>query len=319
MGSSMEHSGSEDESSEISDSEMAEYEDKSYEKLKNGSCNVKTSEETFTCPYCPNKKRKRDYLYSDLLQHASGVGKSPSNKRSAKEKANHLALVKYLQNDMKNVGASTSKVMNGGNSVMVCDQDEKLVWPWAGVVVNIPTSKGENGRSVGASGSKLRDEYISRGFNPKRVVPLWNYLGHSGTAIVEFNRDWPGLHNAMSFDKAYEADHHGKKDWFSPVKLKSGLYAWVARSDDYNANNIIGEHLRKIGDLKTVSEMQEEEARKQHQLVSTLTNLIEVKSKHLEEMEKRCDETTTSINKMMEEKEKLLQEYNEGVSLYSSY
>ncbi|KAK0593004.1 hypothetical protein LWI29_028932 [Acer saccharum] len=309
MGSSMEQSSEDD--SEISDSDMVEYEDKSYEKLKSGSCNVKNPDETFSCPYCP-KKRKQDYLYNELFQHASGVGTSTSNKRSKKEKANHLALVKYLEKDVGSV-ASPSKPVKGDSSLNGCSHDEKLVWPWTGILVNIPTSRGDNGRSVGGSGSKLRDEFTMRGFNPKRVNPLWNYQGHSGTAIVEFNKDWPGLHNAMSFEKAFEADHHGKKDWYAPNKEKSGLYAWVARSDDYNLNNIVGENLRKLGDLKTISEMMEEETRKQHQLVSNLTNLIEVKNKHLEEMGKRCAETSISVENLMEEKEKLFQEYNEEI------
>ena len=49
------------EDSDISESEMDEYEDRTYEKLKNGNHNVKISNETFTCPYYP-KKKKRDYL-----------------------------------------------------------------------------------------------------------------------------------------------------------------------------------------------------------------------------------------------------------------
>ncbi|MQL41509.1 hypothetical protein EI012_26740, partial [Escherichia coli] len=73
---------SSDEDTDISESEISEYEDKSYEELKNGSHSVKTSDETFTCPYCP-KKRKRDYLYKELHQHASGVGQSSSQKRRA--------------------------------------------------------------------------------------------------------------------------------------------------------------------------------------------------------------------------------------------
>ncbi|MBQ9160593.1 MAG: hypothetical protein IJ122_04635 [Methanobrevibacter sp.] len=166
--------------------------------------------------------------------------------------------------------ASPSKPVKGHSSVNGCSHDEKLVWPWKGILVNIPTTRGDNGRSVGGNGSKLRDEFIMRGFNPKRVVSLWNYHGHSGTAIVEFINDWPGLHNAMSFEKAFEADHHGKKDWYAPNKEKSGLYAWVARSDDYNLNNVVGEILRNLGDLKTISEMMEEETRKQHQLLFLL-------------------------------------------------
>ncbi|KAL0003129.1 hypothetical protein SO802_016910 [Lithocarpus litseifolius] len=296
------------EDSDISESEMDEYEDKTYEKLKNGNHNVKNSNETFTCPYCP-KKKKRDYLYKELLQHASGVGNSSSDKRSAKEKANHLALVKYLEKDL----ASPSKPVNENDPPVGCDHDEKLVWPWTGIVVNIPTKRIEEGRYVGESGSKLRDELKSRGFNPTRVHPLWNFRGHSGSAVVEFCKDWPGLHNAMSFERAYEADHHGKKDWLANNNQKSGLYAWVARADDYNSTGIIGDHLQKIGDVRTISDIMEEEARKQGKLVSNLKNLIEVKNKCLKEMEERCTQTTVSLSNIIEEKDKLLQAYNEEI------
>ncbi|MBA0781497.1 hypothetical protein Gotri_002421 [Gossypium trilobum] len=304
------------EDSDISESEMEEYEDKYYEKLKNGNYKIKVSNEKYTCPFCP-KKKKQDFLYKDLLQHASGVGKSNSDKRSAREKANHLALFKYLENDLRGtVGSSSSSAAAAAEAedpFSGCDHDEKIVWPWTGVVVNIPTQKLEDGRSVGGSGSKLRDELIRRGFNPLRVHPLWNYRGHSGTAVVEFRKDWPGLHNALSFEKAYEADHHGKKDWFANNGVKEGLYAWVARADDYKSGTIIGEHLRKIGDLKTVSELMEEEARKQDRLVTNLTNIIETKNKHIQEMEQRCSETSKSLEALMEEKDNLSQAYNEEI------
>ncbi|KAG7031607.1 Protein INVOLVED IN DE NOVO 2, partial [Cucurbita argyrosperma subsp. argyrosperma] len=308
MGSSTDDS---DVDTDISESELEERESRSYEELKNGNHIVKLSHETFTCPYC-TRKRKRDFLYKDLLQHASGVGKSSSNKRNAKEKANHLALLKYLEKDLADA-VGPSKPASNNDPVMDCNHDEKFVWPWRGIVVNIPTRRTDDGRYVGGSGSKFRDELKERGFNPTRVIPLWNYRGHSGYAIVEFNKDWPGLHNAISFERAYEADHHGKKDWLAKGTEKLGLYAWVARADDYNANNIIGEHLRKIGDLKTISEIIQEEARKQDRLVSNLTSIIELKNKHLKEMEKRCSETATTLNNLMGERETLLQAYNEEI------
>ncbi|XP_023536648.1 protein INVOLVED IN DE NOVO 2-like [Cucurbita pepo subsp. pepo] len=308
MGSSTDDS---DVDTDISESELEERESRSYEELKNGNHIVKLSHETFTCPYC-TRKRKRDFLYKDLLQHASGVGKSSSNKRNAKEKANHLALLKYLEKDLADA-VGPSKPASNNDPVMDCNHDEKFVWPWRGIVVNIPTRRTDDGRYVGGSGSKFRDELKERGFNPTRVIPLWNYRGHSGCAIVEFNKDWPGLHNAISFERAYEADHHGKKDWLAKGTEKLGLYAWVARADDYNANNIIGEHLRKIGDLKTISEIIQEEARKQDRLVSNLTSIIELKNKHLKEMEKRCSETATTLNNLMGERETLLQAYNEEI------
>ncbi|XP_050277248.1 protein INVOLVED IN DE NOVO 2-like [Quercus robur] len=230
-------------------------------------------------------------------------------KRSAKEKANHLALVKYLEKDL----ASPSKPVNENDPPVGCDHDEKLVWPWTGIVVNIPTERTEEGRYVGESGSKLRDELKSRGFNPTRVHPLWNFRGHSGSAVVEFCKDWPGLHNAMSFERAYEADHHGKKDWLANNDTKSGLYAWVARADDYNSTGIIGDHLQQIGDVRTISDIMEEEAQKQGKLVSTVKNVIDVKNKCLKEMEERCTQTTVSLSNIIEEKDKLLEAYNEEI------
>lgn len=297
---------------DVSQSEMDNCEDKSYEELKNGNHQVKISDETFTCPYCPTKKRKRDYVYQDLLQHATGVGKSLSEKRTAKEKADHLALVKYLEKDLAAAGSS-SKAAGKTENLSSCSQNDKFVWPWTGIAVNLPTRRAEDGRFVGESGSKFRDELKSRGFNPTRVHPLWNFRGHSGTAVVEFNKDWPGLHNAISFEKAYEADQQGKKEWFASSGEKSGIYCWVARADDYNSNNIIGEHLRKIGDVRTISDLIEEEARKQDKLVFNLTNVIETKNRYLKEMELRCSETSASLNKLVQEKEKLLHAYNEEI------
>ncbi|KAL2333251.1 hypothetical protein Fmac_014464 [Flemingia macrophylla] len=307
----MTHSSS-DEDTDISDSEISEYEDKSYEELKNGSQNVKNSDETFTCPYCP-KKRKRDYLYKELLQHASGVGQSSSQKRKARDKANHLALVKYLEKDLMNVDVQSKDLKPEDESDPSVNSEDQFVWPWMGIVVNIPTRRSEDGRSVGESGSRLRDEYRNRGFNPVRVNPLWSFRGHSGTALVEFNKNWPGLDNALAFERAYELDHHGKKDWFANSGQKSGLYAWVARADDYKSNYFYGEHLRRTGDIKTISELMEEEARRQDILVSDLTNIIQIKNKHLKEMEIRYVETTNKINIAMMEKEKLIQAYNEEI------
>ncbi|KAL1217333.1 Protein INVOLVED IN DE NOVO 2 [Cardamine amara subsp. amara] len=307
---------SDDEDSDISESEIDEYGDKMYLNLKGGKLKVKLSPQAFACPYCPNKK-KPSFQYKDLLQHASGVGNSNSDKRSTKEKASHLALVKYLQQDLADSAVEaepSSKRQKNGNSIQDCDHDEKLVYPWKGIVVNIPTSRSLDGRRVGDSGSKLRDEYIQRGFNPTRVRPLWNYMGHSGTAIVEFNKDWNGLHNGLLFDKAYRVDGHGKKDWLKKDGLKSGIYAWIARGDDYNGNTIIGENLRKTSDLKTIAELTEEEARKQQMLVQNLTQLVEEKNKHMKEIEELCSVKSKELNELMEEKEKNLVKHNQKLN-----
>ncbi|KAK4772771.1 hypothetical protein SAY86_014546 [Trapa natans] len=306
MGSLMDNNSDDD----ISESEMDRFEDKIYEELKSGSQQVKLSDKTFTCPYCP-KKRKRDYLYEELLQHASGVGKSTSDKRSAKEKAGHLALMKYLEKGLGKMVGPVKPLDESGTPIGASHSD-KFVWPWKGIVVNIPTRRAEDGRCVGESGTRLRDEFIKRGFKPTRVTPLWNYRGHSGYAVVEFIKGWPGLHNAMCFEQAYEAEQYGRHNWIAEHENpKHGLYAWVAREDDYRLSNIVGEHLRKVADLKTIPEIMEEEARKQDKLVSNLTHIIEENIKQMQEMEERCNEKMKDLNVAVSEKDKLLQEYNE--------
>ncbi|PPD87209.1 hypothetical protein GOBAR_DD15848 [Gossypium barbadense] len=261
----------------ITESEMGKYEDRCYETLKKGRCIVKVSDKTYICPYCPPKK-KQYYRYEDLLQHASGVGDSSSAKRRPIVKASHRALAKYLKKNHVPV-VSSSKLSAQEDTPSGHDDDEKIVWPWTGIVVNILIQKSENGQSLGKSGSKLKDELIRKGFNPITVHPLRNYHGHSGTAVVEFQKDWQGLHHALSFENAYKADHHGKKDWSADTEVKYGLYAWVARADDYKSSSIIGEHLRQTRDLKTIPKLMEEEARKQDRLVSYLTNITGTKNK----------------------------------------
>ncbi|KAL3650142.1 hypothetical protein CASFOL_006545 [Castilleja foliolosa] len=308
MGSSVDHTSGED--TDISDSETEEYVEKAYEQLKNGKRQVKISDQAYTCPYCTTKK-KRDFQYKDLLQHATSIGKSASQKRNPRDRTNHLALAKYLETDLP-ANAGPSNPPDEADALANHDHDEMFVWPWTGIVVNIPTYF-KDGKYAGESGSKLRDQLAERGFNPTRVRPLWNYQGHSGTAIVEFHKDWSGFTNAMSFEKFYDANHHGRRNWLAENEMKTDLYGWVARGDDYILPNIVGENLRKIGDPRTLSDIMEEEARKTNKLVGNLTNVIEAKKMHLLEMETKFEETESSLQKLITEKDDLHQAYNEEI------
>ncbi|CAN6975988.1 unnamed protein product [Brassica rapa subsp. trilocularis] len=122
------------------------------------------------------------------------------------------------------------------------DQFEKPVWSWKGILVNIPTKMRHDGLCcTGERGPQLNDilhicidELIRRGFNPIRVRTVWDCFDHSGTGIVEFNRDWNGLNDALLSKKAYQEDGHGKKDWLcGGGAADSSLYAWLANTDDY--------------------------------------------------------------------------------------
>lgn len=96
------------------------YVEKFYKELNKGNHIVQTSEETFSCPYCPRKKQ--DYVYRELLDHASGVGQSTSQKRSVREKATHLALMKYLKNDLMHMNNPSNPVNEGNPTVTIVNQ-----------------------------------------------------------------------------------------------------------------------------------------------------------------------------------------------------
>lgn len=261
------------------------------------------------CPYCPDT-RIRGFQCIDLLQHASSIGSSSSQKRTEEDKENHRELAKYLESNIA-AGAGPSKSFKDANALSNHDRDEIFVWPWMGIVVNIPIVFTD-GHYVGMSGSKLRDRFMSRGFNLKRVRALWNKKDHSGMAIVEFHKDWCGFNNAMFFEKDYEANHRGKRHWLAKNEDEYGLYAWVARADDYDCDNILGENLRKIGDLRTISDIMEEEARTTKKLVGDLVNIIEAKKTHMLKMEKKLEETESSLCQMFKEKNKIHEAYSAG-------
>ncbi|GJN39651.1 hypothetical protein PR202_gb28783 [Eleusine coracana subsp. coracana] len=63
---------SSDESSDLSDTDIDEYAEKSYLDLKAGKFVARLDIDRFRCPFCPGKK-KQDYRYNELLQHAVGV------------------------------------------------------------------------------------------------------------------------------------------------------------------------------------------------------------------------------------------------------
>ncbi|CAA0382179.1 Factor of DNA methylation 3 [Arabidopsis thaliana] len=304
---------------------LSDFEKSLYKKLKSGKLEVKVSYRTFLCPYCPDNKKKVG-LYVDILQHASGVGNSQSKKRSLTEKASHRALAKYLIKDLAHYATSTiSKRLKArtsfipaetGDAPIIYDdaQFEKLVWPWKGVLVNIPTTSTEDGRScTGESGPKLKDELIRRGFNPIRVRTVWDRFGHSGTGIVEFNRDWNGLQDALVFKKAYEGDGHGKKDWLCGA-TDSSLYAWLANADDYYRANILGENLRKMGDLKSIYRFAEEEARKDQKLLQRLNFMVENKQYRLKKLQIKYSQDSVKLKYETEEKEKILRAYSEDLT-----
>ncbi|KAG1371276.1 putative Factor of DNA methylation 1 [Cocos nucifera] len=175
-----------------------------------------------------------------------------------------------------------------------------------GVLINVPAEEG---------GFKLGEKISD--FNPVDVIPLGPGICQSerGAAVVRFNKDWSGFKDAMAFENHFKASHRGKKDWNERVGDGSGMfYGWIARDDDYNSKDIVGHHLQKHGELRTISDVTKEESKETGKIVAILANQIEVKNKYLQDLEFRYNVTALSLNRIMEEKDKLHQAYNEGMS-----
>nr|GLL43007.1 protein INVOLVED IN DE NOVO 2-like isoform X3 [Ipomoea trifida] len=138
-----------------------------------------------------------------------------------------------------------------------------------------------------------------------------------GYAIVEFNCNFSGFANAMAFAREFELDKHGKQEWQSSLKDESddNLYAWIAGKEEYNSNSIVGNYLRRNGELKTISEIQSDNRRENSQLFSNLINELGSKYKECEEMEKMISKTEVLMGNVMKEKEEMLSMHNKELEM----
>lgn len=91
------------------------------------------------------------------------------------------------------------------------------------------------------------------------------------------------------------------------------MFAWLAKEEDYKANDPVGKFLSENGDLKTVAELQQEMSRKTDTLITSLTSQISAKSKYLMELECKCNQMDLALQRAMEDNDSLDQRYNEGI------
>ncbi|CAH1432463.1 unnamed protein product [Lactuca virosa] len=333
-----------------SDPAFREYIYTSYKDLKEGKVKVKFSEKILKCPYC---RESREYTYSeDLCRHASRIT-SESRSATYKEKAKHMGLVEFLVREfdtkIKDIESTSANLKEKGNhkgldeflekdfDAKVKDskstskrksfdleekndmsREEAIVWPWVCVVANIPVQY-KDGRYTGDSGKKLKDEWINQGYKPTKVHPLWNRRGHSGFAVVEFAKEMDGFGYATLFVKDFEVEKHGRKDWYNSKKCKDDkLYAWIARDEDYNSNGLVGDYLRKHGDLKAaVSQVEKEDEVKDCKLRMGLNKRLEETEKQSEEIKSEISRTDDYMASVRKQNEMLMKDLNMMAEKYN--
>lgn len=300
-------SSSSEEESDFSDSEIHEYKEKPYELLKAGTYKVKGPNGSLRCPFCAGRK-KQDYQYNHLLQHAIGVAKGSAS-RSSKQKANHLALATFLEKDMASEAEPLPQPAVP-TPVSRPEKSELYCWPWIGIVANIPEEpKGGDSADRNAYWLKKFSKY-----KPLEIEMIRDDKHPNLQAVLRFDNDWFGFKKAMEFEKSFEADGLSKKGWDERrTSPGNNLYGWFAREDDYNSGGPVGNYLRRNGQLKTIADLVQEATQDRNQIVGNLVKEIDLKNENLDQLQIKYNLKTLSLSRMLEEKDELHRSFYEGM------
>lgn len=297
---------SSDEDDEISESEIDDYSETPYLLLQNGKYKVKVNG-MLRCPFCSGKK-KQDYKYKELMAHASGVSKGSAN-RSAKQKANHLALAKYLENELAGDAEPIPRPPVLQLNEPEANPGEIYVWPWMGIVIN-PLKETDDKEVLLDSAYWLKR--LSR-FKPFEVNAFWVEQDSVVGVIAKFNSDWSGFASATELEKEFENEGCSKKEWTEKRgNSESKAYGWCARAEDYNSEGPIGEYLSKEGQLRTVSDISKEKAQDRNNVLEELSNIIAMTNEDLNKVQYSYNKTAMSLQRVLDEKKNLHEAYADG-------
>ncbi|CAN6336282.1 unnamed protein product [Urochloa humidicola] len=284
------------------DSKVEAYEAGTFELLASGKLKVMSDEGVYRCPFCSDEEK--EYSLDDLLQHALGVG--TARDPLAKENADHRALAKHLKNKLaKSLPGSVLQPMLMDPQVPQHTRDEQFVWPWMGILVNMPNE------FFGKSANRLKEHFSS--FHPVKVHPVYSHGCPTRDAIVEFGKDWSGFRNAWAFESHFTMKGYSKKCWREMKHGGTEPIGWMARADDYNSLGAIGDLLRKNGDLQTVNDIQKDMTNKNDKLMANLACQVQEKNMHLEKLEFEYNKRSASLDILMQKREQLLESYTQEI------
>ncbi|KAL0704274.1 hypothetical protein Bca4012_070699 [Brassica carinata] len=298
---------SSDEESEISESEIDDYSETPYLLLQNGKYKVKVNG-TLRCPFCSNKK-KQDYKYKELMAHASGVSKGSAS-RSAKQKANHLALARYLQNELAGDAEPLPRPPPAPPQLNESEAKpgEVYVWPWMGIIIS-PLNETDDKEALLDPACWLKE--LSR-FKPVEVHAFWVEQGLTVGVVAKFNSDWSGFASATELEKEFESIGCSKKEWMEKRggdSVSKKAYGWCARAEDYHSEGPIGEYLSKEGKLRTVSDISQEKAQDRNSVLEQLSDIIAMTNEDLNKVQYSYNKTAMSLKRVLDEKKTLHEAY----------
>ncbi|KAJ4884772.1 Factor of DNA methylation 5 [Raphanus sativus] len=310
-------SESEASESEVSESEIADYSEKPYKQMRDGVLKVKLKADTFKCPFCSGKK-KQHYKYKELLAHSSGVARGSAT-RNCKQKANHLALSKYLQNEL----AGNAEPPRLQLTVYSADKQNQAsvsdvyVWPWMGIVIS-PLRGNDDDKSL-VLDSAYWLKRLAR-FKPLEVKTLWVEEDEAVAVISKFSGGMDGFKRATELEKEYGVKRCGKKDWsYKTGDWRLKTYGWCARADDYNSQGSVAEYLSTVGRLRSFSDISKEEMQNRSIVVDDLADKIAEKNEVLNQVQYKYKEEAISLRRVLMEKDNLDKTYKEETKRMQEY
>ncbi|CAL5096986.1 unnamed protein product [Urochloa decumbens] len=273
-----------------------------FELLVSGNLKVTSDEGVYRCPFCSDEEK--EYSLDVLLQHALGVGTACDP--LAKEKADHRALAEHLKNKLaESLPGSVLQPMLMDPHVPQHTRDEQFVWPWMGILVNMPSE------FFGKSANRLKEHFSS--FHPVKVHPVYSKGSPTRDAIVEFGKDWSGFRNARAFESHFTMKGCSKNCWKEMKHRGTEPIGWMARADDYNSLGAIGDLLRKNGDLKTLNDIEKDVTTKNEKLMANLACQVKEKKMHLEKLESEYNKRSASLDILMQKREQQLESYTQEI------
>jgi hypothetical protein len=122
------------------------------------------------------------------------------------------------------------------------------------ILANVPAKHTEIG------GATLMQQPAD--FRPPRFNIPHCIKGYTGFAVIRFETDWIGFKDALAFRNNYKSRHLGEVDWNEVDRHGKYIFCWLARDEDYNANDPVFRFLSENGELKTMFGLQLELSRR---------------------------------------------------------
>lgn len=148
-------------SEELDFDELTEAHGEASAGLKDGTLKFANVDGTFRCPYSPARK-KQDYKYREILQHAVGVG---AGHRGPVAAGQHRALREYLEKDVAARAQPQAErplhlQLQQNVPCRVDSEEKRMFYPWMGILQNIDnrTISPTDGSRIGPCAADIKEK-----------------------------------------------------------------------------------------------------------------------------------------------------------------